>query len=178
MEYVFTNSNLIPISNRKYLQELCKRKSKVHQEHMPQESALNFDQWETLSKNYNSIRVFVYKIRENNCHLRYFAEFMQTQKTYTTSIDKISTLTWILLAMSNQKYSDELNFSVTYSLRNISDLPLRLYGNWFIIKYWQVSWIRSSTLTRSCECYSLALKPTINREVLVTTTCLYRRRVP
>ena len=40
---------------------------------MSQESALNFNQWETLSENYKAIGVFVYKITDIN-----FAEFIQT----------------------------------------------------------------------------------------------------
>ena len=39
-------------------------RSKVHQKNMSQESALNFNQWETLSENYKVIGVFVYKITE------------------------------------------------------------------------------------------------------------------
>ena len=35
----------------------------------------------------------VYKLTENYCRLRLFSEFIQTQKRYPTSLDKISILT-------------------------------------------------------------------------------------
>ena len=61
---------------------------------MSQESALNFDQWEKHSENYKPIGVFVYKITENNRRLGCYTEFIQTQKSYPTSLYKISILTW------------------------------------------------------------------------------------
>ena len=85
LEYVFTYSNsLIQTSSTNYLLELFRGRSKIHQKNMSQKSALNIEQWETLSENYKPVRVFVYKLTENNCHLRYFAEFIQTQKRYPT----------------------------------------------------------------------------------------------
>ena len=57
---------------------------------MSQKSTLNFDQWETL---YAQKNTFTKKITENNCHLGYFADFIQTQKRYPTSLGKIGILT-------------------------------------------------------------------------------------
>ena len=49
------------------------------------ECALNFDQWKTFSENYKPIAVWTwlaYIFTENNCHLRLFSQFIQTQNTY------------------------------------------------------------------------------------------------
>ena len=57
---------------------------------------LNFDQWKTFSGNYKPTRVWlwlVYKFTKNYCHLRLFFAFIQTQKRYPTSLDKIPLLT-------------------------------------------------------------------------------------
>ena len=51
---------------------------------------------------------------------------VKTQKRYSTSLDKISTLTWIILVISSQTFSCELNTSRMYSLQNILYLSLRL----------------------------------------------------
>ena len=64
---------------------------------------LCFDQWKTFSDDYMPIRVwmlFVYKFTENDCRLRLFSEFIQTQKRYPTFLDKISILTWKLLIIT------------------------------------------------------------------------------
>ena len=60
---------------------------------MPQELALNFDQWKTFSKNYKPMRVWLYKFTKNYGGLQPFSMYIQTQKTYPTSIDKIVILT-------------------------------------------------------------------------------------
>ena len=63
------------------------------------ERALNFDQWKTFSESSKPIRVWlwlVYKFTENNCRSRLSSEFIQTQKRYPTSPNKISILTWKL----------------------------------------------------------------------------------
>ena len=90
---------------RKKLQTLTiKRRSKVQENNMSCERALNFDQWKTFSENYKPMRVwlwFVYKFTENYCRLRLFSEFIQTQKRYPTSLDKIRILTWKLLVISS-----------------------------------------------------------------------------
>ena len=47
------------------------------------ERALNFDQWKTISENYEPMRVWswlVYKFAYNYCHLRLFSKFIQTQE--------------------------------------------------------------------------------------------------
>ena len=44
------------ISNRNYLVEFPKRRSKVHQKHVSCKRSLNFDQWNTFSENYESIK--------------------------------------------------------------------------------------------------------------------------
>ena len=113
----------------KCLLELIKKRSKVQEENMSCERALNFDQWKIFSENYKAIRVWlwlVYKFTENNCRLRLFSKFIQTQKRYPTSLDKISILTWKLLIISSQKSSCERNSQRTYSLQNIAYLSLRL----------------------------------------------------
>ena len=81
------------ISNRKSLLQLIKRRSKVHQRHMPREGGLSFDQWKTFTENYEPVRAWlwlVYKIAENKCSWRLFARFIQSYKRYHTSLDKIS----------------------------------------------------------------------------------------
>ena len=64
---------------------------------------LIFDQWKTFSENYKPMRVWlwlVYKFTENYCPSRFFSEFIQTQKRYPISPDKIRILTWKLLVIS------------------------------------------------------------------------------
>ena len=71
--------------------ELIKRRSKVHQKNRSGEHCLNLDERKALSENFKPKRVwwwFVYKIIENNCCWRLFAEFIQTQKRHPTSFDK------------------------------------------------------------------------------------------
>ena len=71
------------------------------------ERALNFDQWKTFSENYESMRVWfwlVYKLIENFCSSWLFSEFIQTQKRYPISLDKIRILTWKLLVISELKF--------------------------------------------------------------------------
>ena len=90
--------------NNKYLLELIKRRSKVQEKNMSCERALNFDQWKTFSENYKPMRVWlwlVYKFTENYYPSRLFSEFIQTQKRYPTSPDKICILTWKLLVISS-----------------------------------------------------------------------------
>ena len=63
------------------------------------ESALNFDQPKTFSENYELMRVWSwldYKFTESYCRLQLFSEFIQTQKRYPTSLDKISILAKLL----------------------------------------------------------------------------------
>ena len=60
------------------------------------EQALNFDQWKKFSENYKPMRVrlwLVYKFTEISCFLRLFTKFIQTQKRYPTSLDKMRSLT-------------------------------------------------------------------------------------
>ena len=59
------------------------------------ERALNFDQWKTFSENYEPMRTWfwsAYKSTENHCRSWLFSKFIQTQKRYPTSLDKISIL--------------------------------------------------------------------------------------
>ena len=98
--------------NNKHLQELVKRSSEVQEKDISCERALNFDQWKTFSKNYKPMRVrlwLVYKFTKNNCGLQLFFEFIETQKSYRTSLDKISILTLKLLIISCQSLDCELN---------------------------------------------------------------------
>ena len=64
---------------------------------MLQKRALHFDQWKTFSVNYKSMKELGYgwftKFIENYCHLRLLSEFIQTQKRYPTTTDKIVILT-------------------------------------------------------------------------------------
>ena len=90
-------------SNTKYL-ELIKRRSKVQEKNMSCERALNFDQWKTFPENHKPMRVWlwlVYKFTENYCRFRLSSEFIQTQKSYPTSLDKIRILTCKLLVISS-----------------------------------------------------------------------------
>ena len=59
-----------------------KRRSKVQEKNMPCERAFNFDQWEF---DYGLFTKFI----ENYCRSRLFSDFIQTQKRYPTSLDKI-----------------------------------------------------------------------------------------
>ena len=89
-------------SNNKYL-ELIKRRSKVQENNMSCERALNFDQWKTFSENYKPMRVslwLVYKFTENCQIYRLFSESIQTNKRYPTCLEKIRILTWKLLVIS------------------------------------------------------------------------------
>ena len=89
--------------NTKYL-ELIKRRSKVQEKNMSCERALNFDQWKTFSENYKPMRVWLWLVNKftENCQIyRLFSEFIQTQKRYPTSLDKIRILTWKLLVISS-----------------------------------------------------------------------------
>ena len=87
-----------------YLLELIKRRSKVQEKNMPCEGSLNFDQWKTFSENCKPIKFllqFGYKFTQNNCRSRLFSKFIQTQKRYPTSLDKIRILAWKLLVISS-----------------------------------------------------------------------------
>ena len=84
------------------LNVLIKRRSKVHEKNMSCERTSIFHQWKTFSENYKPMRVWfwlVYKFTENFCPSWLFSEFIQTQKRYPTSLDKIPTLTWKLLVI-------------------------------------------------------------------------------
>ena len=61
---------------------LNKRRSKVQEKNMTCERAFTFDQWEF---DYGLFTKFF----ENYCRSRLFSEFIQTQKRYPTSLDKI-----------------------------------------------------------------------------------------
>ena len=105
-------------SLKKYLPELIKRGSKVHEKNMSRERA-----------DKKPIRVWlwiVYKIAENNCRFLLFTNFIQTQKRHPTSLDKTSILTGRLLFTSSQNFSCERNSSGTHSLWNILFLSLWL----------------------------------------------------
>ena len=59
-------------------------------------TCLKFSPMKTFSENCNPLRVWlwlVYNFTENYCRLRLFSEFIHTQKSHPTSIDKIGTLT-------------------------------------------------------------------------------------
>ena len=84
--------------------ELIERRSKVQEKNMSCGHTLNFDQLKTFSENYKPMRVwfwFVYKFTENYCPSWLFSEFIQTQKRYLTSLNKICILTWKLLVITS-----------------------------------------------------------------------------
>ena len=95
----------------------------------------------------------IYKITENNFHLRILTESIQSQKRYLTSLDKINILPWKALVMSSQTVSCQLNSLRTNSLWNISylSMPVTLtfdtrYSNilprrFFTPSYYCLTWI-------------------------------------
>ena len=88
----------------RYSKTLIKRRSKVQEKNMSCQRALNVDQWKIFSENYKPMRVWlwlVYKFTKNYCCSWLFSEFIQTQRRYPTSLDKIRILTWKLLALSS-----------------------------------------------------------------------------
>ena len=108
MKFIFTyNISLmwqeINFKHQISKEQLIKRRSKVQEKIMSCERALNFDQWKTFSENYNPMRVWlwhVYKFTDNGQIYQLFSEFIQTQKRYPTSLDKMGNLTWKLLIIS------------------------------------------------------------------------------
>ena len=93
LKYVFACSIFFIQTLNKISTRVIQKKTKSSSKKMSQESALKFDQRETVFEKYKPIGVFIYKITENNCCLGYFAEFIQSLKRYPTSLDKISILT-------------------------------------------------------------------------------------
>ena len=96
---------------------------------MSKEHALNFDYWKTFSKNYKTMRIWlwlVYKLTQNYYRLQLLCQFIQTKERYPTSLDKICILTQKLLVISSKKILCELTSYRAYSLQNISYLSLRL----------------------------------------------------
>ena len=94
------------------LLELIKRRWKVQKKKISCKRGLNFDLWKLFSENYKPMRVWlwlVYKFTENYCRLRIFSEFIQNQKKYPTSLDKMHILTWKLLVIASWNTSCELN---------------------------------------------------------------------
>ena len=68
------------------------KKIKISLKSMSCERTLNHDQWKLFVKNYEPIVAglwCVYKITETNCRSRLFVEFIQTEKKYRVSFDKI-----------------------------------------------------------------------------------------
>ena len=63
-------------------------KEDLFKKNMSCKRAFHFDQWKTFSKNYRSMRVWlwlVYKFTENCCLLRLLSKFIKTQKSYPIS---------------------------------------------------------------------------------------------
>ena len=94
---------LVPLYTMPYLLELFKRRSKVQERNMSCERVLNFEPWKTFPKNVSQWEFLwlVYNFIENYCRLRIFTEFIQTQKRYPTSLNKIRILTWKLIFISS-----------------------------------------------------------------------------
>ena len=75
--------------NNKHRLGLVKRRSKVQEMNISSERVLNFDQWKKRVWFWLFYRA---KFTENNCLLWLFSKFIETQKRYTISLDKISIL--------------------------------------------------------------------------------------
>ena len=75
LKYKFMYAVGNQISNRNYLVEFIKRRSKVHQKHVSCKRSLNFDQWNTFSENYESIKGSVMACLQNCGELLPFATF-------------------------------------------------------------------------------------------------------
>ena len=99
-------------SRRKCLLELFQVRSKDHQSNMSG-TQLKFWPRKSIFENYKPIGGFVFKITKNNFNLWYFTEFIQTQKRYATSLDKIIILTEKLL-IPNVNFSCLLSSLRTY----------------------------------------------------------------
>ena len=87
------------------------------------EHALNFDQWKTFSENYKPMRVWLclaYRFIENNCRSWIFSNFIQNQKVYSVSSDKISILTWKILVILSQNFSSEKNLLLAKYLISVT----------------------------------------------------------
>ena len=81
---------------------------------------------------------FNYDLFTNDYHSQLFSLFIQTQKWYPISFDKICTLTWKLLVISSHTFSCELNSTRTYPLRkpHICRYAFNLNGTaWKVSKY-------------------------------------------
>ena len=81
-----------------------------------------FCKWKTFSKNYKSIKhwlYLVYKFNKNNCRLRLSSEFVQTEKRYPASLDKISVF----------------NLKTTSDIKPKSFLWAKLPKNLLLVKY-------------------------------------------
>ena len=90
------------------------------------EHALNFDQWKTFSENFKPIRVWlwlIYKFTENSCRSRLFSEFIQTQRRYPTSLDKISIQNYLPY---QTKIFCELNFHTSWKISHICRCDFKL----------------------------------------------------
>ena len=101
---LYSDKIFLCCGNTKYL-ELIKRRSKLEKNNMSCERTLNYDQWKPFSANCKPMRIWlwlVYKFADNYCRSsRLFSEFIQIQKRYPTSPDKIRMLTWKLLVISS-----------------------------------------------------------------------------
>ena len=109
--------------NRKCLIELLKKQKFI--KIICPERIWSFDQRKAFCENYEPIVVFAYKITENYCRLRQFAEFIQIQEVpYLSWLNKY--FNWKTICISSQNFSCELNSSKTCFLWHISYLSLRL----------------------------------------------------
>ena len=82
------------------------KESEVQEKNMPCDGTLNFDQWIHIPKTINQWEFdyglwLVYKFTDSFCCLRFFSEFIQSQKRYPTSLGKIRILPWKLLVISS-----------------------------------------------------------------------------
>ena len=112
---------------KNYIVKLIKRSLKLHKKcYVNAYKTLTNEKYFFIK--YKPVRVclwLVHKITKNICLSRLFTQLIQTQKKYLTSLENISILTWRLLILLHRNFSCELNFSRSYSLRNISLVSLR-----------------------------------------------------
>ena len=86
-------------SNKKYLIQFIKRRSKKSWEEYITWTYFKFWPMINICRKLKPIRIWlwlVYRIIENICHSGLYAELIQTQKKYLTAFDKANILTWRL----------------------------------------------------------------------------------
>ena len=130
---------------------------------------MNFDQLKTFSENYKSVRVWlwlIWKFTENYCLLRLLPYFIQTQKRYLTSLDKISIFLWTKLPKNllPAEYFIYLAVAVSFFAKRSLNTPIIITTALTLLCLWQnvffrISAERSSWILRK-TLQAFILKPT------------------